>query len=275
MASRGYPSSEPWQGDLLARGSQSIVQVDIVNNKASSVNVAQVEDLYDNVLDAVVQVENVNYEASSADVAQVDNVYYKAPCANLVQVDNCYTNMECDVAQVVQLDNVHYKASCTNLVQVEDCYTNPMECDVVQLDNVFIRPTVKGRTVAQVDHSLKMSPSTCDLVQVEELLLTANTDGNPVVQVENLFNVPTHCVENVTDIDSCAQDIALVQVDHLMLNTSTHDGVIQAQVDDSHCNTSANGNNISSSENVIATPSGSDLVQVVDLYNSATGGGSD
>ena len=77
------------------------------------------------------------------------------------------------------------------------------------------------------------------------------------------------------DIDTCAQDIALVQVDHLMLNTSAHDGVIQAQVDDSHCNTSANGNNISSSENVIATPSGSDLVQVVNLYKSTTGGGSD
>ena len=78
------------------------------------------------------------------------------------------------------------------------------------------------------------------------------------------------------NIETSAQDIALVQVDHLLLNTSAHDGVSQAQVDDSYCNTSANGSKISStSENALATPSGSDLVQVVNLYKSATGRESD
>ena len=49
LASRGYPSSEPWQGDLFARGSQSVVQVDNVYDKASTVNVDQVDNFYDKV----------------------------------------------------------------------------------------------------------------------------------------------------------------------------------------------------------------------------------
>ena len=63
---------------------------------------------------------------------------------------------------------------------------------------------------------------------------------------------------------------------HLLLNTSAHDGVNVVQVDDNYCNTSANGSIVSSAhESAIATPSGSDVVQVVDFYKSATERGSD
>ena len=49
------------------------------------------------------------------------------------------------------------------------------------------------------------------------------------------------------------------------------------QVDDNiYCNASANGSNVSSAhESTIATPNGSDVVQVVNFYKSATERGSE
>ena len=116
-----------------------------------------------------------------------------------------------------------------------------------------------------------MNPSLCDLAQVDDSLLQANANGHPVVQVVNsLTSAPTHCgnMNNVINIETSAQGMSLVQVDPLLSNTSAHDGVDVVQVDDIYCNTSDNGRNVSSTHQ-------SDVVQVVNVYKSATASGSD
>ena len=96
-------------------------------------------------------------EASTSDVAHVkDNI----------------SNISCNV-----------KASTSDGVQVENNFYRSPSCDVVQVETLFIRPSVEGHDVAQVDNISSLSP--CDLAQVDNLILQANANGQTIVQVDN------------------------------------------------------------------------------------------
>ena len=97
-------------------------------------------------------------EASTSDVAHV--------------MDNT-SNISCNV-----------NASTSDVVQVvENNFYRSPSCDVVQVETLYIRPSVEGHDVAQVDNISSLSP--CDLAQVDNLILQANANGQTIVQVDN------------------------------------------------------------------------------------------
>ena len=219
LASRGNPSSEPWQSENLASGSKDVVQV--VNLIKSSIG------------SDVVQVVNCNISSANDSLVQVDNCYSLPPTDGVVQADiNCYNVQPCDVDQVENLFN-RPNVKGHSVAQVDNIFNmSPTLCDIKPVENSSIQTNVNSLSVAQVENCYVNASTSVDqvdklfirpnvegqgIVQVDNLLIQANVNGQSLVQVENLcHNASAHCDNTIQpekvihNLETCAHSINLV-----------------------------------------------------------------